>query len=150
MVVTSLDTYEVAKQFQAVGFSDEQAGALAAALRKSQDLDLTSLATKADLASLASAMKADLAAHAVTTKADLASLAAAMKAEMAAHAATTKAELAALAATTKGDLASLAATTKADLAETKAEILKWMFGSMGIQTIVIIGAVVSLVRASGH
>jgi hypothetical protein len=139
MVVTSLDTYEVAKQFQAVGFSDEQAGALAAALRKSQDLDLTSLATKADLASLASATKGDLAAHAVTTKADLASLAAAMKAEMAAHA-----------ATTKGDLASLAATTKADLAETKAEILKWMFGSMGIQTIVIIGAVVSLVRASGH
>jgi hypothetical protein len=35
--------------------------------------------------------------------------------------------------------------TKTDLAETKAEILKWMVGSIGIQTVVIIGAVIALV-----
>jgi hypothetical protein len=38
---------------------------------------------------------------------------------------------------------------QAGLAETKAEILKWMVGSIGIQTVVIIGAVIALVRVSG-
>lgn len=38
-------------------------------------------------------------------------------------------------------------TTKADLAEAKADILKWMIGCIGVQTIVIIGAVLALVHA---
>ena len=45
---------------------------------------------------------------------------------------------------TKTDLTPLA--TKIDLADTKAEILKWMVSSIGIQTVVIIGAVIALVR----
>ncbi len=45
---------------------------------------------------------------------------------------------------TKTDLAIIA--TKSDLAETKAEILKWMFGTIGFQTIVILGAVLALSR----
>jgi hypothetical protein len=52
---------------------------------------------------------------------------------------------------TKTDLAAFA--TKRDLqvglAETKAEILKWMVGTIGIQTVVIIGAVIALVRMGG-
>ncbi len=56
----------------------------------------------------------------------------------------TKTDLAGLA--TKTELAGLA--TKTELAETKAEILKWMVGSIGIQTIVIIGAVIALVHRS--
>jgi len=44
----------------------------------------------------------------------------------------------------KPDTSSL--TTKADLAELKAEILKWLFGMIGVQTIVILGALVTLVR----
>jgi len=34
--------------------------------------------------------------------------------------------------------------TKADIAETKADILKWMFGTMGFQTVVILGAALAL------
>lgn len=49
---------------------------------------------------------------------------------------------------TKADLTPFA--TKTDLhvglAETKAEILKWMVGTIGLQTVVIIGAVVALLR----
>jgi hypothetical protein len=49
---------------------------------------------------------------------------------------------------TKADLAPFA--TKADLqvvlAETKVEILKWMVGTIGLQTVVIIGTVVALLR----
>ncbi len=95
MVLTGLDTHELVKQLTAAGFTDPQAEALTAALRKAQDIDLSNLATKADLAALAVATKADLAAG---------------------------------------------------LAETKAEIFKWMLG----QTIVIIGAVVTLVKMIGH
>jgi hypothetical protein len=40
----------------------------------------------------------------------------------------------------------LRAETKADLAEAKAEILRWIIGAIGFQTIIIIGAVAALIR----
>ena len=43
---------------------------------------------------------------------------------------------------TKADLAKL----EAKIAEVKADILKWVVGAIGFQTIVILGALVSLVR----
>jgi hypothetical protein len=48
----------------------------------------------------------------------------------------------------RSDLAVFA--TKADLAETKVEILKWMASTIGIQTVVILGAVIALVRVVPH
>lgn len=42
------------------------------------------------------------------------------------------------------DLSNLA--TKADLAETKTEILKWIVSTIGVQTVVILGAVVTILR----
>jgi hypothetical protein len=57
MVVTALDTHELVKRLTSVGFSGEQAEALTAAVRQGQDIDLSNLATKADLAEL----KAELA-----------------------------------------------------------------------------------------
>lgn len=43
---------------------------------------------------------------------------------------------------TKTDLAKL----EAKISEVKADILKWVVGAIGFQTIVILGALVSLVR----
>ncbi|MCI0735786.1 MAG: CCDC90 family protein [Beijerinckiaceae bacterium] len=43
---------------------------------------------------------------------------------------------------TKADLAKL----ESKIAEVKADILKWMVGAIGFQTVVIVGALVSLVR----
>ena len=39
-------------------------------------------------------------------------------------------------------------STKADLGEAKAkaEIIKWMFGTIGFQTLIILGAVITLAR----
>jgi hypothetical protein len=91
MVVTALDTHELVKQLRAAGFTDEQAETLTSVLRKSQDVDLSHLATK-------------------------------------------------------DDLSAVAASTKADIAELKAEIFRAMFG----QTLVIIGAIVALLKMSGH
>jgi len=114
------DTHEVVKELKAAGFTDEQAEAVTRVVRNAQSVDLSSLATKADLSSLA-------------TKTDLSSLA-------------TKTDLAALAAATKTDLQLGLAAAKSDLAETKAEILKWMVSAIGVQTVVIVGAVIALVR----
>ena len=46
------------------------------------------------------------------------------------------------------DVADIAtkAELKAELAETKAEIIKWMFGTIGFQTLIILGAVIALAR----
>ena len=36
--------------------------------------------------------------------------------------------------------------TKADLAEAKSKIIKWMFATIGFQTLIILGAVITLAR----
>jgi hypothetical protein len=46
------------------------------------------------------------------------------------------------------DLTNLA--TKTDLAETKADILQWMVGAIGLRTVMILGAVVALARLLPH
>jgi hypothetical protein len=35
---------------------------------------------------------------------------------------------------------------KAEIADAKAEIIKWMFGTIGFQTVIVLGAVVALAR----
>jgi hypothetical protein len=52
MAISSLDTHEIVKDLKSAGFTDEQAEAVTRAVKKAQDLDLSSLATKADLAEL--------------------------------------------------------------------------------------------------
>ncbi len=63
------------------------------------------------------------------------------------------AEQARAVASAMADTVSIAdLATKADLAqqlaETKADILKWVVSTIGIQTVVIIGAVLALMRMS--
>jgi hypothetical protein len=135
---TSFDTHEIVKDLKAAGFTDEQAEAVTRVVKNARTIDLRSLATKADLTALAT--KVDLVPFA--TKADLVPFA--TKADLVPFA--TKADLVPFA--TKTDLVPFA--TKVELAETKAEIIKWMVTTIGIQTIVIIGAVIALVRMGSH
>ena len=66
MAITALDTHQTVKDLTAAGFTDAQAEALTQALRHVQQIDLSDLATKADLAAVRSEMatKADLKAMA--------------------------------------------------------------------------------------
>jgi hypothetical protein len=57
-----------------------------------------------------------------------------------------RAEIADLRTELKADSAALRAESKADMAELKADILKWMFGAIGFQTVLILGAVIALIR----
>lgn len=49
-MITTLDTHELVKDLKASGFSDAQAEAVTRAVRLAQDLDLSNIATKTDLA----------------------------------------------------------------------------------------------------
>ena len=133
MSAVLFDTHEVVTNLKAAGFTDEQAEAVTRLVRDTLTVDLSNLATKTDLAPFAT--KIDHAETKAEIKADLAST----KAEFKTGLASTRAEF-------KTDLAATKAEIKIELAEIKAEILKWMVSSIGIQTVVIIGAVVALVR----
>jgi hypothetical protein len=74
MAITALDTHQTVKDLTAAGFTDAQAEALTQALRHVQQVDLSDLATKADL----TAVRAEMA-----TKADLAILRAELETKMA-------------------------------------------------------------------
>ncbi len=50
---------------------------------------------------------------------------------------------------TRSDIREIELRLEAKIETTKAEILKWMFGTIGFQTIVILGAVLALSRF-GH
>ncbi|MGE0259470.1 MAG: hypothetical protein AB7H71_17400 [Alphaproteobacteria bacterium] len=47
-------------------------------------------------------------------------------------------------------LAEMRADTATKLAELKAEMLKWMFGAVGLQTLGILGGVAALFKLLGH
>ena len=132
MSVASFNTHAFVKRLTAAGMPEAQAEALAEELtplveeRLATKDDLAKLATKADLTDLKAATRVDLNDLRVATKADLSDLKAA----------------------TKADLSDLKATTKADIAEAKADLIKWTFGAIGFQTVIILGAVVALARAS--
>lgn len=51
-MISTLDTHELVKDLKASGFTDAQAEAVTRAVRLAQDLDLSNLATKIDLAEL--------------------------------------------------------------------------------------------------
>ena len=59
MAITALDTHQTVKDLTAAGFSDAQAEALTSALRQVQQIDLSDLATKTDIADLRREIKAD-------------------------------------------------------------------------------------------
>ena len=83
MAITALDTHETVKNLTAAGFTDAQAEALTQALRQVQQIDLSDLATKADLAAVkvdVTAVRAEMA-----TKPDLAILRAELETKMAEH-----------------------------------------------------------------
>jgi len=48
----------------------------------------------------------------------------------------------------KADIAACA--TKTDLSDAKADILKWIIGSIGFQTLVILGAALTLAKMATH
>jgi hypothetical protein len=76
----------------------------------------------------------------LATKADLADLA--TKADLAA----VRTEMAELRTELKTEMAELKIELKTEIAGIKIELLKWIIGAIGFQTVVVLGALISLIK----
>jgi hypothetical protein len=70
----------------------------------------------------------------------------ATKADLVAAKSELKTEIADLRMELKTEIADLRTELKTEIAGTKTDLLKWIIGAIGFQTVVILGAVVSLAR----
>ncbi len=111
------------------------------------DIEALHVATKTEFETLKLSSRADLEAVRLCTKADIDALSLSTKADIQALRLSTKADLDTVRLSTKVDLDGLRLSTKADLEATKSDIIKWMFGTIGFQTVVVLSAVVALARS---
>jgi len=136
MTAILFDTLRVSRTLRDKGhFTPEQAESLAEALGEATQGDL---ATKADLA----AVRADLAGVKAELKNDITELRMQLKGDIAGLRTELKGDIAGLRTELKGDIGEV----RTKIAETKTDILKWIIGAIGFQTIVILGALISLAR----
>ncbi len=143
MNALAFDTLAYARRLEVAGFSRQQAETLAEEQAKLID---ERLATKADIEALRLATKADIEALRLATKTDIEALRLATKADIA----SVKADIEGLKLATNSSIREAELRLEGKVEGVKADILKWMVGTMGVQTVVIIGAVVALVRAVAH
>lgn len=55
-------------------------------------------------------------------------------------------EIAEIKAELKGEIAAVRTELKAEIAAVKTELLKWTIGAIGVQTVVILGALMSMMK----
>jgi hypothetical protein len=128
MNALAFDTLAYARRLEVAGFSRQQAETLAEEQARLID---DRLATKTDIASV----KADIEALKLATNAGIETLKLA-----------TNADIGALKLATNASIREAELRLEGKVEAVKADILKWMVGSIGIQTVVIVGAVTALVR----
>ncbi len=71
MAISTLDTHQTVKDLTAAGFTDAQAEALTSALRQVQQIDLSDLATKGDLKTEITVLRAEMDTKLAELKADI-------------------------------------------------------------------------------
>lgn len=124
MVVVALDTHALVKDLQAAGFSEVQAEAVTRAVGRGQQIDISHLATKTELQAVRDDLKSDIDALRKEVKVDIEGL---------------RKEV-------KVDIDGLRKEVKADISELKVDLLKWVIGAVGFQTVALIGAVITVAR----
>jgi predicted amino acid-binding ACT domain protein len=154
MSAVAFDTLKFAQTLRdKAKFTPEQAEGLSEAFAQAS---ADQLATKSDITGLRSDLKGDIVDLRTELKADIIELRTELKADIVELRTELKADIVELRTELKIDIAEL----RSDLREselrletkietTKADTLKWMFGTIGFQTIVILGAVLALSRF-GH
>ena len=123
-------------------FSPEQAEGFSEAFSQAS---ADQLATKSDVADLRSDLKTEIVALRSDLKAEIADVRSDLKAEIADVRSDLKAEI----ADVRSDLREVELRLETKIEAVKVDILKWMFGTIGFQTVVILGAVFALSRF-GH
>jgi predicted nucleic acid-binding Zn-ribbon protein len=121
MTALLFDTLRLSRTLRDKGhFTAEQAEALAEALAEASQGDL---ATKADIA--------ELRAEIAEVRTEIADLRTELKTEIAGLRTELKAEI---------------ADVRSEIAAVRTELLKWIIGAIGFQTVVILGALISIIK----
>ena len=120
MLAVAFDTLKLARKWESAGVAPKQAQEMTAALSESlaEYVTVGNIATREDVQQV----KEDVQ----QVKAELHEVKAALETKI---------------AETKGEL-------KAEIVATKAEILKWMFGAMGTQTVILLAALFGLLHSA--
>jgi plasmid stabilization system protein ParE len=128
MPAVAFDTLKLAQRLEAAGFSSRQAQDTAAALAET----LTgAIATAADV----EAVRADIRESESRLRGEIREVETRLQAEIRETELRLRAEIAAV----RIDL-------RTEVADVRTEILKWVIGAIGFQTVVILGAVAALIR----
>ena len=114
MNVIAIDTHEVVKELKAAGFSEDQAEAVTRVVRRAQDIDLSALAMKVDLDGLRRDTKVEFDAVRRDMKAEFDLM--------------------------RMEIDALRKDIKAEFSDQKADLIKWIIGAIGFQTVAILGA----------
>jgi hypothetical protein len=163
MTALLLDTLRLSRALQDKGnFTSEQAVALAEALGEASQGDL---ATKTDLAGVRTeiaGLKTELKTELAGVGTEIAELRTEFKSEIASARGELRSEIAgggteiaelktelkteidSVRAELKADNAELRTELIAEIAETRKDLLKWIIGAIGFQTVVILGALISI------
>jgi predicted nucleic acid-binding Zn-ribbon protein len=163
MTTLLLDTLRLSRALQDKGnFTSEQAEALAEALGEASQGDL---ATKTDLAGVRTeiaGLKTELKTELAGVGTEIAELRTELKSEIASARGELRSEIAGVGteiaelrtelkteidsvrAELKADNAELRTELKTEIAETRKDLLKWIIGAIGFQTVVILGALISI------
>ena len=130
----AFDSHAFVKELTEAGMPERQAEVLAGGQLRLIEADLATKAdielTRRDIKALEAAMKADIKALEAATKKEIELI----RRDMKAMDVSTKAEIKALEITTKADMKALEHRVT-------ATILKWMFGALAGQTVVIVGLI---------
>lgn len=124
----SFDSLAYAKRMESVGFTRQQAETMAEEQAKLID---ERLATKQDIASI----RQDIASQRESARDDMERFRLASMADIEA---------------VRADIKQSETRLEARIAETRAEILKWVIGLIGLQTFAIIATLLALLRGGGH
>lgn len=124
MCVVAFDTHKFVKRLRDAGFTETQAEAVTQAVQEGASIDLTSLATKHDLAEI----QRDIAELRQATNADIAGLR----------------------QTSKSDIREAELRLETKIAETKADLLKTIVGAVVFNSAVVLAGMFGLAKLLGH
>ena len=129
MTAVAFDTLKFARTLRdKAKLSIEQPEGFADAMAEAFQGDI---ATKGDIASV----RVDIATLTVATQTDIETLRV-----------STRADIEALRLSTRSDLREVELRLEAKIEASKADIIRWMFGTIGFQTLIVLGAVITLAR----
>ena len=143
MSLATVDTHEVVKDLRSAGFTDAQAEAVARNLRKAQDLDLSTLSTKVDVEQVGT----DLRSEIEKVRTDLRSEINKVRTDLRSEIEKVRTDLRSEIEKVRTDLMSEIDKVRTAVADSKAEVIKWVFGAIGFQTLIILGGVIGLIKS---